>query len=80
MIDNGAVAGVAGKVEAAGYGERPWHGADNPFEALWLHFTAEIAGLRERVVGVSAVAQPVQGEASAAEVPPVEDAGGDHAA
>lgn len=25
---------------------RPWHGAGNPFEALYQHFTAEIAKLR----------------------------------
>jgi hypothetical protein len=24
---------------------RPWHGTSNPLEALWLHFTAEIAKL-----------------------------------
>jgi hypothetical protein len=24
---------------------RPWHGTANPLEALWLHFTAEIAKL-----------------------------------
>lgn len=28
------------------FGSRPWHGSDNPFEALWLHFTAEIEKLR----------------------------------
>lgn len=28
------------------FGSRPWHGSDNPFEAMWLHFTAEIAKLR----------------------------------
>ena len=25
---------------------RPWHGHENPFEAMYLHFTAEIAALK----------------------------------
>jgi hypothetical protein len=29
-----------------GYQTRPWHGALNPFEALFQHFTAEISKLR----------------------------------
>lgn len=27
-------------------GTRPWHGTTNPFEALYQHFTAEIAALK----------------------------------
>ena len=29
-------------------GDRPWHGTDNPLEALYLHFTAEIAALKAK--------------------------------
>ncbi len=29
-------------------GARPWHGTDNPLEALYLHFTAEIAALKAK--------------------------------
>lgn len=29
--------------------KRPWHGADNPYEAIFQHFTAEIAALEKRL-------------------------------
>lgn len=28
---------------------RPWHGAENPLEAVWAHFTAEIAALKVKL-------------------------------
>ena len=28
---------------------RPWHGAYNPYEAIYAHFTAEIAALKAKI-------------------------------
>jgi hypothetical protein len=30
---------------------RPWHGATNPLESLWQHFTSEIAALKAKIGG-----------------------------
>ena len=40
-------------------GARPWHNTDNPLEALFLHFTAEIAALKAKLSPKAApVVQP----------------------
>ena len=44
--------------------DRPWHHSTNPFEAMFQHFTAEIAALKK----AAAVAAPAP--APAAVVPP----------
>jgi hypothetical protein len=33
-------------------GRRPWHGSPEPFEAIFAHFTAEIAALRAELAKV----------------------------
>lgn len=38
---------------------RPWHGADNPYEALYQHFTAALADLEARLTsGAVPAARP----------------------
>lgn len=38
-------------VSADDDGQRPWHGAVNPMEALYQHFRAEIAALKAKLSG-----------------------------
>lgn len=51
------------------FGSRPWHGSDNPFEAMWQHFTAEIEKLR------GGSAEPVE-NAGTVEALPMHDTNG----
>lgn len=44
-----AAGSVPDPVEPADPTARPWHNAENPLEALWTHFTAEIAALKEKL-------------------------------
>lgn len=32
-------------------GSRPWHGAENPLEALYQHFTAALAAVKAKIEG-----------------------------
>ena len=44
-----------GTVAAGDETGRPWHGSVNPFEALYQHFTAEIAAMKRPAAAVAPV-------------------------